>query len=59
MTVKELLKKVNYLHTERVVVINKNGSTKFDDLYKHFDDEVVEFIEAKDFSEEDIIKVNA
>lgn len=59
MKVKDLLNKVNYFNTERVIVVNKNGASKYDDLYKHYDSEVLEFIEAKDFSKEDIIKVNA
>lgn len=57
MSVKELLKQVNYLHTNRVIVINENGTQKYDDLRKHYDSKVVEFIEAITFENEDIIKV--
>ena len=56
MKVKDLVPNiVGCFQTDRVVVVNDNGTYKFDDIWRHYDDEVYDFIEAKEIEDEDIM----
>lgn len=60
MKVKDLVPNiVGCFQSDRVVVVNDNGTYKFDDIWRHYDDEVYDFIEAKEIEDEDIILVLA